>query len=95
MKLTLRSAIVAPASEMPMTSAGDAWKSPATTSPPETLDSDASGGQLGTAPWSELGPDGPAVAALTAALQHEPAARIRTRLHVLLVGLGEVIGTPS
>lgn len=41
--------------------------------------------------WRELGPGGAAVTALTNNLQHEAAARIRTRLHALLA---EIVGRP-
>ena len=40
--------------------------------------------------WRELGPGGAAVTALTNDLQHEAAARLRTRLHALLA---EIVGS--
>lgn len=52
-------------------------------------DDDAAADPLRTALWSELGPGGAAIQSLTASLQDEAAARLRTRCRALLT---EVIG---
>jgi hypothetical protein len=56
---------------------------------PDVFDDDESLVDLRAILWSEFGPDGPATAALTAQLQPDAAARLRSRLRALLT---EVVG---
>lgn len=51
---------------------------------PATFDSSESLRRVRVALWRELGPDGSALATLTAGLQADPAARLRTRVRALL-----------
>lgn len=51
---------------------------------PATFDSSEPLRQVRTALWSELGPGGSALAMLTAGLQADPGARLRTRVRALL-----------
>jgi hypothetical protein len=54
-----------------------------------TFDQDRALGEVRAALWRELGPNGVALDVLTAGLQDESAARLRTRVRALLV---ETIG---
>jgi hypothetical protein len=57
---------------------------------PADLDKNSTLRNLRLVLWRELGPGGAAVTALTNNLQHEAAARLRTRLHAIL---SEVVGS--
>lgn len=57
---------------------------------PDVFDGEESLVGLRAILWRELGPDGPAITALTAQVQQDAAARLRTRVRALL---SEVVGS--
>lgn len=59
---------------------------------PATFDSSVPLARVRAAVWRELGPDGAALGALTAGLQDDAAARLRTRVRALLA---ETVGQPA